>query len=87
MQITEDDWQALQLTLQRIELAAKDQAKATKQWADHTRAQNNRIGKLEHKAIAQGAILGVLKWLIPVTMTGAIGVAGVTVGILELAIK
>ncbi len=87
MQVTEDDWQALQLTLQGIEFTAKIQAKETKKWADHTKAQNNRIGKLEHKAIAQGAILGVLRWLIPVTRTGAIGVAGVTVGILELAIK
>ncbi|KKM79805.1 hypothetical protein LCGC14_1346260 [marine sediment metagenome] len=86
MQVTDKDWQTLQLTLQGMELAQTAQAKATKEWADHTRAQNNRISTLEHDAIKQAAVIGILKWLIPVALAGSIGVAATTIGILELVL-
>ena len=70
-----------------ISFTIKAAAKEVKRLADATVAQNNRVGKLEHQAIAHGAVIGILKWLIPITLTGAIGVAGITVGILELALK
>jgi len=87
MQVTDKDWQTLQLTLQGMELAQTAQAKATKEWADHTRAQNNRISTLEHDAIKQAAVVSILKWLIPVTLTGAVLIAGTVIGILELVLK
>ncbi len=87
MQVTEQDWQALQLTLQGMELAQTAQAKATKEWADHTRAQNNRIGTLEHNAIRQATVIGILKWFIPVGLATFVGMGGLIIAITELVLK
>ncbi|KKN19147.1 hypothetical protein LCGC14_0948700 [marine sediment metagenome] len=86
MQVTKENWQELQLTLQQIEFAAKAQAKETKRLADHTQKQNGRISDLEHDAIKQATVIGILKWLIPVGMTTFVGMGGIIVAITELVL-